>query len=190
MIIVIIVIGALESAGGGDDEEKAEPASASASTTEKKSDNKPKTEKKVEKKSFEIGDTVKVGDMVYNINKKGIADEVGPSVLTTKASGKFVVLDVTLKNNGNKAVTVDASFFKLKRGDKTYEADTEASMSANQSEDGNIDNSFFLQEVNPDSEIKGRVVFDVAPEVANAKDLAVQVQTGVFGTETETINLK
>ncbi|USK68397.1 DUF4352 domain-containing protein [Peribacillus asahii] len=125
--------------------------------------------------------------MEYTITDKSTTDQVGPSVLPTKASGKFLVLDVTLKNNGNEAVTVDSSFFKLKRGEKTYETDNEGSISANQKEDGTIDNSFFLQELNPDSEISGKVVFDVAPEVAEASNLQIQVQTGLFGTETESI---
>lgn len=85
---------------------------------------------------------------------------------------------------------VDSSFFKLKRGGKTYEADAAASLSANQGEDGNITNSFMAQDLNPDSEMSGKVVFDVTPEIAEATDLQLQVQTGAFGTETELINLK
>ncbi|AZV43453.1 hypothetical protein BAOM_2844 [Peribacillus asahii] len=59
-------------------------------------------------------------------------------------------------------------------------------MSANQKEDGTIDNSFSSQKLNPDSEISGKVVFDVAPEVAKASDLQVQVQKDA---ETELIDL-
>lgn len=181
LIVLGIIIGALS---GGDDE--------SGTTDTKSKEETPKESSKEEKKEkvYAIGDTVKVGDMEYTINDKSTADQVGPSALPTKASGKYLVLDVTLKNNGNEAITVDSSFFKLKRGEKTYEADSAGSMSANQKEDGTIDNSFFLQELNPDSEVSGKVVFDVAPEVAEASDLQVQVQTGVFGTETESINLK
>lgn len=182
-VIAIIIIGAVasngESGGSGSKDATSKPASTSE-----------KGEKKTETKVYKIGDLVKVGDMQYKINSKTTADQVGPSALPTNASGKFVVIDVTLKNNGDKAVTVDSSFFKLKRGGKTYEADSEASMSANQKEDGNIDNSFFLQQVNPDSEITGKVVFDVSPEIANASDLQLQVQTGAFGTETAIINLQ
>lgn len=184
-LIAIIIIAAIASNGGSGGSKDA--TSKPASTADHSSNN---NEKKAETKEYKIGDLVKVGDMQYKINSKTTADQVGPSALPTNASGKFVVVDVTLKNNGDKAVTVDSSFFKLKRGGKTYEADSEASMSANQKEDGNIDNSFFAQEVNPDSEITGKVVFDVSPEVANASDLQLQVQTGAFGTETALINLQ
>ncbi|MCY8940076.1 DUF4352 domain-containing protein [Peribacillus frigoritolerans] len=181
LIVLFIIISAVSS-GGDSDTTSNEPKEEV--TKEKKKD-APKKEK-----IYGIGDVVKVGDLEYTIKEKKEADQVGPSVLPEKASGKFVVLEVSLKNKGNEAVTADASFFKLKRGEKVYEADSAASISANQGEDGQIENSFFLQEVNPDSEAAGKVVFDVAPEVAEASDLKVQVQTGVFGTETESISLK
>ncbi|MED3710049.1 DUF4352 domain-containing protein [Peribacillus frigoritolerans] len=181
LIVLFIIISAVSS-GGDSDTTSNEPKEEV--TKEKKKD-APKKEK-----IYGIGDVVKVGDLEYTIKEKKEADQVGPSVLPEKASGKFVVLEVSLKNKGNEAVTADASFFKLKRGEKVYEADSAASISANQGEDGQIENSFFLQEVNPDSEAAGKVVFDVAPEVAEASDLKVQVQTGVFGTETESITLK
>ncbi|MED3691315.1 DUF4352 domain-containing protein [Peribacillus butanolivorans] len=181
LIVLGIIIGI---ATGGDDTE----TKNSTKKEETKTDSKEKKETKA--KTYGIGDVVKVGDMEYTIKEKTEKDQVGPSVLPDKASGKFVVLEVSLKNNGNEAVTADASFFKLKRGEKIYEADSAASISANQGEDGQIENSFFMQELNPDSEASGKVVFDVAPDVAKASDLKVQVQTGVFGTETETISLQ
>ncbi|MED4382753.1 DUF4352 domain-containing protein [Bacillus licheniformis] len=185
-LIIVIIIGAAASNGGNSEQ-------ASSTNKEKSTENKTtetKQDTKKEETNPKIGDDVKVGDMNYKVNGKKTADQVGPSALPQKASDKYLVIDVTLKNNGNDKVTVDASFFKLKRGEKTYEADSAASMSANQSEDGNIDNSFFLQNLNPDSTISGKVVFDVAPEVANAKDLQLQVQTGAWGTETGIIDLK
>lgn len=148
-----------------------------------------KTEAKQEK-TYKIGDAVNVGDMGYTINSKETATQVGPSVLPETASGKYLVIDVNVKNSGDEAVTVDSSFFKLKQGDKTYEADSAASMSANQGEDGEIKDSFFMQQLNPNSEMNGKVVFDLSPDVAEASDLTLQVQTGMFGTETENISLK
>lgn len=186
-LLVVIVVGGIASAGGGNDQSStsSDNGSKQSSTTAKADTKKAET-----KKTFGIGQEVKVGKVTYKINKKEVADQVGPTALPTKASGKYVVINVTLKNNGNEAVTVDSSFFNLKRGSKTYEADGAASMSANQGENGDVANSFFLQKVNPDSEITGNVVFDIAPDVASATDLQLQVQTGVFGTEKEVINLQ
>ena len=182
VIVVIIVAGAIGSNGGGDDSAKDSKDSKSTTASSPK--------KAASKKEYKIGDTVKVGDMQYKVTKTSTAKKVGPSALQETANGTFLVIDLNVKNNGNEAVTVDSSFFNLKLGSKTYKADADASMSANQKEDGSIDNSFFMQDLNPGSEMSGRVVFDVPEDVANSSDLKVQVQTGAFGTETENINLK
>ncbi|MGE7910578.1 DUF4352 domain-containing protein [Lysinibacillus xylanilyticus] len=189
LIVAIIVLGALGNMAGGNDTTKENDKKDKVETSAKAPENKDSSKDEKEE-IVGINTPLEVGDAVFTLNGVSLADQVGPSVLPTKASGKYVVLDVTYKNNGNKAVTIDASFFKLKRGEKTYESDSAASMSANQGEDGNIQNSFFLQEVNPDMEIKGKVVFDLAPEVAEATDLQLQVQTGIFGTETGMIKLR
>lgn len=173
-VLTILLIGSVMSAVSG--------CSSSDSSSSSKSS---KTEK-----TYKIGDTVQVGKMTYVVSKKDVADQVGPSILPTKATGKFIVIEVSVKNGDTKAVTVDSNFFKLLHAGKTYEANTTASMSANQGENGTIQNSFFLQQVNPDSEVKGFVVFDVAPDIATATDLQLQVQTGAFGTETAKINLQ
>ncbi|EIA18785.1 hypothetical protein KKC_15997 [Listeria fleischmannii subsp. coloradonensis] len=68
------------------------------------------------------------------------------------------------KNNGDEKVIVDSSFFKLLRGSITYDANASASMFANQGEDGNITNSLFRSELNP----------DVTEETANATDLILE----------------
>lgn len=194
LIVAIIVLGALGNMAGGNnttkENDKKDKVETSAKAPENKDSSKDEKEDKEKEEIVGINTPLEVGDAVFTLNGVSLADQVGPSVLPTKASGKYVVLDVTYKNNGNKAVTIDASFFKLKRGEKTYESDSAASISANQGEDGNIQNSFFLQEVNPDMEIKGKVVFDLAPEVAEATDLQLQVQTGIFGTETGMIKLR
>lgn len=185
-LIALIILGAIIGAlGGGDDSSKVDDQKSSATSTDKKP-----TKKDDQDKVVGIGTALEVGKAVFTVNEVQLTDQVGPSVLPTHASGKYVVLNVTYKNNGNEAVTIDSSFFKLKRGEKTYESDSTASMSANQGENGDIQNSFFFQEVNPDMEISGKVVFDLAPEAAEATDLQLQVQTGLFGTETGMINLQ
>jgi hypothetical protein len=78
----------------------------------------------------------------------------------------------------------------LIQGNKSFNADSAASMSANQSENGNIQNSFFMQNLNPESKATGKIVFDVSPSIASASNLQLQVQEGVFGTKTALIDLK
>lgn len=50
--------------------------------------------------------------------------------------------------------------------------------------------NFFYKEVNPGNVLTGNVVFDVTKEVAEDSSVRLQVQTGVWGTEKEKINLK
>ncbi|AKO92536.1 DUF4352 domain-containing protein [Priestia filamentosa] len=180
IVLIVIIIVIAVATGGNDSSNKANTSNST----------KQETNKKDAKNSYGVGDAVEVGDMVYTVNSKEVTSQVGPSVLPTEAKGKFLVVELNVKNNGNKAVTVDSSFFKLKHGDKVFEADSAASMSANQGEDGNIKNSFFLEQLNPDLEMGGKVVFDLSESTVNASDLQLQVQTGAFGTQTEVINLQ
>jgi len=177
MVVIFIAVAAIASNGGNDDPKDSKSTAASSTKSESK-------------KEYKIGDTVKVGDMQYKVTKTSASKKVGPSALQETANGTFLIVDLNVKNNGEDSVTVDSSFFNLKLGSKTYKADADASMSANQKEDGSIDNSFFLQDLNPGSEMSGKVVFDVSEDVANSSGLKLQVQTGTFGTETENINLR
>ncbi|UOQ44722.1 DUF4352 domain-containing protein [Halobacillus salinarum] len=190
VLAIIVIIAVAGNMGGEDtastDHNEAQASEKSSNTSEKKNSS---DEKKNEEKIAKLGEKVEVGKMTYTIKDTSIKDQVGPSALPTQANGKYLVLNVSVKNNGNEAVTVDGSYFKLMQGEKTFEADTSASMSANQGEDGTIQNSFFMEQLNPGSEMSGKVVFDVAPDIANSKELVVQAQEGIFGSVTKKISL-
>ena len=99
-----------------------------------------------------------------------------------------MILDVTVKNSRDKALNISESFFKLKSGSKEYENDNSATITTNQ--DISSDNLGFLgDKINPGSEKHAKVVFDVAPEVAENNNLSVQVQSCYWGTKTEIIKL-
>lgn len=180
LIVVIVAIGA--NMGGSDDAKGDTAKSNEISKKDDKSSNK-------KEKQYKINDVVKVGDMQYQVISTQVTKQVSPSILPTDAKDTFLVVDMKVKNNGDEKVTVDSSFFKLLRGSKTYDADASASMSANQGEDGNITNSFFLSELNPDVELSGKIVFDVTEETAKATDLILETQTGFWGTEKAQIHL-
>ena len=142
-----------------------------------------KLESKPKETVAKIGDTLKVGDVEFTVNSKETATNVGGQ-FGSNSQGTFLILDVTVKNVGNEAITTDTSFFKLKNGEKTYEADGTASMHTD------MELKFFLQQVNPDLSNTGKVVFDVSDEVINSTELQLQVQTGFFGTKTGIISLQ
>lgn len=184
-VLAIILVGAI---GGSLGEEETASSTEPDKTTE--APKKEEQKKKEEPKAYAVGDVVTVGDMQYTVNSLETSNTVGPDIMPTNAKGTFLVLDLTVKNNGNKAVTVDSSFFKLKEGEKSFDADTVGSMSANQGEDGQITNSFFLEQMNPDIEMQGKIVFDISEDQANSGNMQLETATGAFGTQKELINLQ
>lgn len=135
-----------------------------------------------ETKTHHLGEVVTVGDVSYVVNAKEITTNVGGEFGKT-ANAIYLILDVTVTNNGKKAITVTDSFFKLLKGDIQYEADSAAGIYANP------DAKFFLTELNPENSVTGKVVFDITEETADAPDLQLQVQTGFWGTQKEVISL-
>ena len=191
LIIVIVIAGAV---GGGNKDETKETdteKTAKVETKESKTEES-KTEesapKKSEKQVFGIGQDVTVGKVVYRVDGKEVADTVGNEYLNSTAKGKFLVLSVTVTNNGDKAITVTDDFFKLYKGKTEFKADTTATMYANQAANGDSA-AFFLQELNPESTLSGKVIFDVSEDTINDPSTQLQVQTGIWGTQTEKINL-
>lgn len=91
---------------------------------------------------------------------------------------------ITVKNNGKESLSVSDEFFKIYKGDTEYKSDSEASLYAN-------DNTgFLLEEINPGNSSTSTVAIDVPQNIANAKGLQLQVQTGVWGTQKARINIQ
>lgn len=178
-VIVIIIIIAVSS--GGEDT-PVENASDTNSEEKVEVSTEPKVEPVEEVKVASIGEVVLVGGVEFTVNSISTATNVGGEY-GVDAQGTFLLLDTTVKNVGTEAITTDSSFFKLLSGEKTYEADGSAGIYANP------DTNFFLEQVNPDLSATGIVVFDVSDEVIANPELLLQVQTGLFGTETGTIKI-
>lgn len=186
LIIVIVIAGAV--GGGNKDKTKKADTEKTAKVETKESKTEKSSPKKSEKQVFGIGQDVTVGKVVYRVDSKEVADTVGNEYLNSTAKGKFLVLNVTVTNNGDKAVTVTDDFFKLYKGKTEFKADTTATMYANQAANGDSA-AFFLQELNPESTLSGKVIFDVSEDTINDPSTQLQVQTGIWGTQTEKINL-
>jgi hypothetical protein len=183
-VLAVIIIGAIASGGGEEGTEQASTAPKEEKSIEKdevKEEEVVDTEEPEEEvQTVGIGQPLMVGDVVFTVTGTSTATNIGGEY-GKSSSGEFFILDVVVKNEGKEAITTDSSFFKLKSGDITYEADSEAGIWANE------DNNFFLQDVNPGIENKGKVVFDIP---AGTSNLVLQVQTGFWGTETGEITLQ
>ncbi len=170
-IIAIVIIGVVVAfAGGSDDDDN------NSSTNENTVQNESSKEE-----TYGIGDTITVGDVEYTVNSINSQKTVGNEYFNTDAQETFLVINLTLKNNGNEALSVSSSYFKLKRDEKEYET----------SSDGNIylEDSIVYTSINPDASLTGNICFDVTEETINYERLQLQVQTGIFGTEKGLINL-
>lgn len=176
VILALGVIGAL--AGGGDDEKKSSESAAQKTDKEDKKEEK----KEPKEKTYGINDTLKVGDVEYTVNKIETTDTIGNEYLNQTAQETYLIVSITVKNNGDDALSVLDSFFKLKKGDKIYNTDSSAIMYLG-------DDSIFAKEINPDASLKGKIAFDVTKETIDDKSLQLQVQTGSWGTEKGLINL-
>ncbi|WPZ17772.1 DUF4352 domain-containing protein [Geobacillus subterraneus] len=176
-VLAVIIIGAIASGGGED----SEPANTEP---KKEAEAKKEEPKKEEKTVAKIGQPLKVGDVTFTVYGTSTAKSVGPEGLAHNAQGTFLIIDVGVKNGAKEALTIDSSFFKLKAGGAEYEADVTADTFVNE-----VGGSFFLKKINPGNEGKGKIVFDVPADVANSKDVILNVQTGFFGTEQGQIQL-
>jgi hypothetical protein len=164
--------------------ETTEPAKVEEKQEPKKEVKKEKPAPKKEEKQYNIGDSLKVGDVVFTVKGKETASNVGGE-FGQNAQGEYLILDMAVKNEGKEALTIDSSFFKITADGTEYTADGTADIFANEA-----GSSFFLQSVNPNIEFKGKMVFDLPADIVDADNLKLNVQTGVFGTEQGKINLK
>ncbi|MEY8463704.1 DUF4352 domain-containing protein [Streptococcus merionis] len=137
----------------------------------------------VEKSNFKVGDTVTVGDVVYVVNGLESAKTLG-NYLTETADGTYLVVNLTITNNGKESLSVSDSFFKVLSGDMEYSPDSTASMYANDDSQG-----FWLESINPGLSKTGKIAFDVTDSVIAGPGTQLQVQTGFWGTQTELISL-
>lgn len=192
VVAVLLILATIKNAfGGGNSSASNEQTSVQESTVETSETSQSKTQTAIQTEpsqeeevlTYGIGQEVPVGDMVYTVHSKEIAGNVGGE-FGKNANGVFLILNISVKNNGKKAVNVSNDFFTLLKGEVEYESDSSAGIYANS------DVNFFLSEINPESTLTGNVVFDLTEEVANAPSLQLRVQTGFWGTETGLISLQ
>ncbi|MGD6771911.1 hypothetical protein [Staphylococcus simulans] len=94
-------------------------------------------------------------------------------------------------NNTSKTKTEQKSDKQEAKKDdkKTFETDGSATITANQAVSPD-DLGFIGDKINPESTKNAKLVFDVAPSIAEKDNLVLQVQSGFWGTETAKIELK
>lgn len=145
---------------------------------------RPKEDQKEEEKetAYHLGDVVPVGDVQYVVNQKIVTDVLGDEYINTQAQNMFLVVEISIKNNGDKALAITDSYFKLLSNGKEFNSDSGSAIYLG-------DESILFTEINPDASLTGKVIFDVSQSTIDVADLQLQVQTGLWGGEKEVINL-
>lgn len=135
-----------------------------------------------EEKEHRIGDIVKVNNLAYRVNQVESAKQIGSGVISEKADGYFLMVNLTVTNQGKEPQTIDSSMFTLIEDDGTrYAANGAVAMFIK----GN--NNFFLEKLNPKLSKTGYVVFDV-PTVK--VEYSLRVTGGLQSNESAVIRLE
>lgn len=181
IIGVLILIGACSAMFGGDSSSTDSGASEdSASTTSEQSEDTD------DEDAVGIGEETTAGDLSIRVSEVTNQETVGNEYLnSTAGSGNYLLANVEVKNNGNEAIMVDSNNFKLIDGEKTYEADGEATIYANEDDSS----SFLLNNLNPDSATDGVVVFDIPAETSSSSTLQLVMTGGFLSGDEAVINI-
>ncbi len=181
-LAALVVIGVLANMGGSDNSK--ETASKSTTTSETTTtDSSSKASSEETEATYSVGQTFTVGDVEYTVNSVSTSQTVGDEFINKTAQGTYLLLNITVKNNGDDALSVSNDYFTLYKGKTKYTSDSTASLYAS-------DNTgFFLEEVNPGNALTSNVAFDIPQDVVSDSSLQLQVQTGLWGTQTALVNV-
>lgn len=124
-------------------------------------------------KAATFGDPVRDGKFEFVVKSIECGDEVvGPAGVQQKAQGKFCLVDLTVKNIGDRSQMFDAGSQKALDGKgNTYDADAAAALVVN----GTAET--FLNTINPGNQVAGMLPFDV-PKTTMITE--VELHDGLF----------
>lgn len=192
IIAAIIVIAAV---GGGGEESTDTTQTTSGEVTSdqgQEETNSSDAVEEVEKVAEEVtavkvGEPATVGDVTFTVTGIEETNEISSGnefIENATTSGKFIIVDVAVKNDKSEAITMNSSHFKLVSGSTEYEPSTDGTVAMAMG----ADNQFFLEQINPGLEKAGKIVFEVGSDVDVAASI-LRAQTGFWGTETIEISL-
>ncbi|GAA0614676.1 hypothetical protein GCM10009001_34940 [Virgibacillus siamensis] len=188
-VVVLVIIISLFS--GGDGSSDTASGESDQSNQEQSAESGAEKEEKASKvKKAGIGETATIADVgftVKNVKTTSVIESGNQFTEDAKTSGKFVLMDVTVKNGQKEPLTINSGYFEIKTSDgTTYEAVTDGQVLMAM---GNVASEFFLTQINPGLSKSGKVAFEV-PKDFKLKNAVLHCQTGFFGTESIEISLK
>ncbi|WP_312649267.1 DUF4352 domain-containing protein [Proteiniclasticum sp.] len=190
-VLAVIVIGAALSGGGDGDPndgvvDNEKPVAEEASEQPEESATPIVEEEIVE---VGIGTPATIAGVSFTVNTVEETKKISSGnefIEDVETEGKFLILDITIKNDKKEPITIDSSFFKLITSNKVeYDPNTDGAVIMAMMNEAD----FFLQQVNPGLSKTGKVIFEVGADI-DLNSLILRGQTGFWGTETVEISLK
>lgn len=162
VILALVVVGGIAGAAGG----------GNKSNTNSSSSSKAKTETKAE--TAKIGTAARDGKFEFTANSLKCGEaSIGSQYLNKTAQGQFCRLNLTVKNIGNEAQSLDSSSqYLFNAAGQKYAADGTATLYAEPSGAS----STWYNDVNPGNSVTGDIIFDIpkdqTPATAELHDSA------------------
>jgi len=158
--------------------------SGTQTTTQPNDNAQPPAQEQVQ--TYSIGDSINAGDFTWKVTKVSTTSEIGQDIAGTffgeKADGIFVVLDVEVENTGNAAKYLTDSYIKLidSQG-REFSPNTVAAIYLKPE-----GSALAFEEVNPGITKKGKIVYDVPP---NVKSFTVKITSSLFSSKTYNLEI-
>ena len=183
LIVLLCCGGLLVNLAGGPDSSGGSATTASSETTgSDEGDSEEPKGSEEDKAAAGIGDPVRDGKFEFVVkNVKTGVDSVGNEILSEKAQGQFVLVDLEVSNIGDEAQIFFDSEQKLfdDKG-RSFASNSSAAISI----EGNAD--VWLSEINPGNTKKGTIVFDMP---RGAKPTSIELHDSML-SDGVTVSLK
>jgi hypothetical protein len=194
--LVVVVVATNSGSGTSTDKKKdagsSNAQSGSSSKTSEKAQQKAKGNEDPEKPNNASDDytphvaasgQVTVDGIVYSVSSVKQRESIGDSSigLDEQASGTYLVVNMTAHSTKGQTETLTDDTFKVSYdGGPEYSADTDGTVALTMEGGSGSEEPFFLTDLQPDSDEKGAIVFDV-PNAALGKKLELRINELGFG---------
>jgi len=197
----LIVISVIANGSSTSTDKKDDSEAASSSKKSEKADQKAKANEDPEKPNNASDDytphvgssgQITVDGIVYSVSSVEQRKTIGDSSigLDEQASGTYLVVNLNAHSTKGQTETLTDQTFKVAyKGGPEYSADNDGTVALTMEGGSGSEEPFFLTDIQPDSDEKGAIVFDV-PDAALGKKLELRVNELGFGSTHGFIRLK
>lgn len=149
-LLILVVIGIVVGASGGD-----------SNTTNSNDTKQAEQQETTKETTAKIGEAARDGKFEFTVHGVNCEKtELGNDFLNKEAQGKFCIVDITVKNIGDKAQGLsDSNQYAYNAEGHKYSADSEAALYLDDSA------AKIYEEINPGNTIKGKIIFDIPKDV-------------------------